>query len=41
VPKEAWNGRKPSVKHLKVFGSICSEHIPDAKRSKLDDKSEK
>jgi len=41
VPKEAWCRRKPSVKHLKVFGSICYKHIPDAKRSKLDDKSEK
>jgi transposase InsO family protein len=41
VPEQAWSGRKPSVKHLKVFGSICYKHIPDAKRSKLDDKSEK
>jgi len=41
VPEEAWSGRKPSVKHLKVFGSICYKHIPDTKRSKLDDKSEK
>jgi len=41
VPEEAWSGRKPSVKHLKVFGSICYKHIPDARRSKLDDKSEK
>jgi len=41
VPKGAWSGRKPSVKHLKAFGSIWYKHIPDAKRSKLDDKSEK
>jgi len=41
VPEEAWSGRKLSVKHLKVFGSICYKHIPDTKRSKLDDKSEK
>jgi hypothetical protein len=41
VPEEAWSGRKPSVKHLKVFGSICYKYIPDANRSKLDDKSEK
>ncbi|MCH85421.1 retrovirus-related Pol polyprotein from transposon TNT 1-94, partial [Trifolium medium] len=41
VPEEAYNGRKPNVKHLKVFGSICYKHIPNAKRSKLDNKSDK
>ena len=41
VPEEDWSGSKPSVKQLKVFSSICYKHIPDAKRSKLDDKSEK
>jgi hypothetical protein len=40
VPEEAWCGRKPSVKHLKVFGSLCYKHVPDARRSKLEDKSE-
>jgi hypothetical protein len=40
VPEEAWSGRKPSVKHFKVFGSLCYKHVPDVKRSKLDDKSE-
>jgi len=40
VPEEAWCGRKPSVKHFKVFGSLCYKHIPDARRSKLEDKSE-
>jgi predicted nucleotidyltransferase len=40
VPKEAWCERKPSVKHFKVFGSLCYKHIPDARRSKLEDKSE-
>ncbi|MCH80525.1 copia-type polyprotein [Trifolium medium] len=38
--EEAWSGRNPNVKHLKVFGSICYKHIPDAKRGKLDDRSE-
>jgi len=23
TPIEAWSGRKPSAKHLRVFGSIC------------------
>lgn len=25
--------------HLKVFGSVCFKHVPDAKRIKLDDRS--
>jgi transposase InsO family protein len=40
VPEEAWNGRKPSVKHLRIFGSLCYKHVSNAKRSKLEDKSE-
>ncbi|KAK2355926.1 putative mitochondrial protein [Trifolium repens] len=40
VPEEAWCGRKPSVKHLRVFGSLCYKHVPDARRTKLKDKSE-
>ncbi|KAK2398342.1 putative mitochondrial protein [Trifolium repens] len=40
VPEEAWYGRKPSVKHLRVFGSLCYKHVPDARRTKLEDKSE-
>lgn len=38
---KAWPGRKPSAKHLKVFGSICYTYIPDAKMSKFNDKTEK
>lgn len=41
TPLEAWSGFKPSVKHLKIFGSICYAHIPDVKRDKLDEKAEK
>ncbi|KAL0398406.1 UNVERIFIED_CONTAM: putative mitochondrial protein [Sesamum radiatum] len=26
TPIEAWSGRKPSAKHLRVFGSICYVH---------------
>ena len=40
TPIEAWSKRKPSAKHLKVFGSICYVHIPTAKRHKLEVKSE-
>lgn len=39
VPEEVWTGRKPCVKHLRVFGSLCWKHIPDQRRKKLDDKS--
>ncbi|RDY03555.1 hypothetical protein CR513_12850, partial [Mucuna pruriens] len=35
-PKEAWSGFKPSVAYFRV---AC--HIPDCKRSKIDDKSNK
>ncbi|KAK2370871.1 putative mitochondrial protein [Trifolium repens] len=40
TPEELWTGHKPSVKHLRIFGSLCFRHIPDEKRKKLDDKSE-
>jgi transposase InsO family protein len=41
TPHETWYGRKPSVSHFKVFGSVAYAHIPDQKRVKLDDKSVK
>ncbi|GAU11497.1 hypothetical protein TSUD_344870 [Trifolium subterraneum] len=40
VPEEVWSGKKPSVSHFKVFGALCHKHIPEAKRTKLDDRSE-
>lgn len=40
VSEEVWSDKKPYVNHLKVFVSICYKHVPDAKRKKLDDKSE-
>ncbi|CAN0856784.1 Retrovirus-related Pol polyprotein from transposon TNT 1-94 [Linum grandiflorum] len=41
IPIEAWSGHKPTVKHLKVFGSMCYTHVPDQKRHKLEDKAER
>jgi len=41
TPQEAWSGRKPGISHLRVLGSVAHVHIPDEKRVKLDDKSEK
>jgi transposase InsO family protein len=39
TPEEAWSGTKPSVAHFRVFGCVSYAHIPDNKRTKLDDKS--
>ena len=41
TPEEAWSGRKPGVDYFKIFGCIAYAHIPNEKRKKLDDKSEK
>nr|GEY09874.1 retrovirus-related Pol polyprotein from transposon TNT 1-94 [Tanacetum cinerariifolium] len=41
TPQEAWNGLKPTVSHLRVFGSIAYVHVPSQRRLKLDDRSEK
>jgi len=38
--EEVWCGLKPSVMHLKVFGSLCFKQVPDQLRRKLDDKSQ-
>lgn len=40
TPEEAWSGRKPKVGHLKVFSSTTHVWIPNAKRAKLDSKSQ-
>lgn len=39
TPQEAWSGVKPSVEHFRVFGCIAHVHVPDVRRSKLDNKS--
>lgn len=36
MPEEMWTGDKPSVSHLRVFGSLCYCHIPNPKRKKLE-----
>lgn len=41
TPQKAWSGHKPNISHLRVFGSIAYMHIPEQKRTKLDDRSEK
>ncbi|GAU51495.1 hypothetical protein TSUD_413780, partial [Trifolium subterraneum] len=39
TPDECWFKNKPSVKHLRVFGSIAYKHVLDQLRRKLDDKA--
>lgn len=41
TPQEAWNGYKPNVSHLKIFGCIGYAHVPEQKRRKPDDRAEK
>lgn len=39
TPVEAWTGRKPNVRHLRVFGCRAFAHIPRDERDKLDPKT--
>jgi len=39
TPEEAWSGRKPDLRHLRIFGSKAHVHIPKALRHKWDKKS--
>ena len=41
TPQEAWSGQKPTISHLKVFGSVAYAHVPDQRRKKLEDKSKR
>ncbi|KAA0043668.1 polyprotein [Cucumis melo var. makuwa] len=41
IPQEAWSGHKPTVPYLKVFGSVAYAHVPNQRRTKLDDKCQK
>lgn len=41
TPEEAWSTHKPSANHLRVFGCVAYAKIPEARRTKLDDKGVK
>lgn len=42
TPFEIWHGKKPNIERLRVFGSICYEHVLKIKRrDKWDKKAEK
>jgi hypothetical protein len=36
---EAWIATKPSITHMKVFGSVCYVHVPKGLHGKLDSKN--
>lgn len=35
-PHDVWTSKKPSLSHLRVFGSDTYVHVPKEKRAKLD-----
>jgi hypothetical protein len=37
-PFEKWNGTKPNLSHLQIFGSRTFVHVPDVKRTKFQPK---
>ncbi|TXG65900.1 hypothetical protein EZV62_007175 [Acer yangbiense] len=39
TPDEAWSGVKPLVDHFRVFGCIAHVHVPEERRTKLDNRS--
>lgn len=39
TPEEAWSNVKPTVEYFRVFGCVAHVHIPDQRRTKLEDKS--
>jgi hypothetical protein len=41
TPKEVFIGKKPSVDHLRIFGSLVYIHIPKEKRTKLEPSGKK
>jgi len=41
TPFEAWTGKKPNVKHLRIFGCAAYAHVPKDEQQKLDSKARK
>lgn len=39
TPYEAWNGKKPHIGHIKVFGCVGHMKIPSQHTQKLNDRS--
>ncbi|GBO39113.1 Retrovirus-related Pol polyprotein from transposon TNT 1-94 [Araneus ventricosus] len=36
TPYEKWYGRKPNISHFRIFGNLCSYHLPKIYRNKLE-----
>jgi len=41
TPIEMWSNHKPSIKHLRIFGSLCYVHVPGEKRHKLQENADR
>lgn len=41
TPAEIWHKKKPDLSNMRIFGSVCYNHIPGNKRTKLQVKSTK
>ena len=41
TPLGAWSGQKPTISHLKMFGSVAYAHVQDQRRTKLEDKNKR
>jgi hypothetical protein len=41
TPEEAFNGSRPDVEHLRIFGCSTFSHVPSEKRTKLDPTTER
>jgi hypothetical protein len=39
--EECWTGQKPNVAHFRIFGCIAYVHVPNQRRVKLEEKSQK
>jgi hypothetical protein len=35
-PEEAFTGRRPDVKHIRIFGFLTYSHVPSERRTKID-----
>lgn len=40
TPFEAWSGKKPHMKHLRVFGCVAHMKVPHVHIKKLDNRKE-
>lgn len=41
IPYDTWDGKSPYLAHVRIFRCDAFVHVPNKKRSKMDNKSEK